>query len=124
MKYSEVPFDSSSYKLDGNSMASLFGVGKIDGKYVFNSNKTISILGSDRASQDLYDTYRFSSGDSWASIAYKFYGKCELWWIICKFNSVVNVNVTPNVGDVIQIPKKSVVDFILEQMKISANKNI
>ena len=119
MKYKDIQFSRSDFQISGKSMANLFGVSVVDGDYVFRSNKTIMVLGSEAASSDLYDAYQFSSGDSWASVAYRFYGSTELWWVICKFNQVSNPFAMPSVGDVVKIPRKAVLDTILSSVAAS-----
>ena len=119
MKYSDVP---NSDVISENSLINLFGVEYINGKYEFRSNKTIIINGSKQASQDLYDLIKISESDSWASISDAVYGTTDLWWVICKFNHIVNPNIMPNIGSLIMIPKKEIVDFILSEIKKSGNK--
>lgn len=122
MKYSDVPFYQGEYKISNNSLANLFSVELVNGNYIFRSNKSIAVIGSDKASQELYDMYRFSTGDSWASISYKAYGTTDLWWIICKFNNFNNPNIIPKTGQTILLPKKDVVDYILREIKISGSR--
>lgn len=109
--------------ISDKSLANLFNIELRNGKYEFNSNKTVIINGSQDASQELYFVHRFSIGDSWTSISFKYYDTTDLWWIICKFNNVVNPNIIPAIGTMIMIPKKDLVDFILREITISENKN-
>src|SRR5574344_393833 len=113
MKYSDIIFSEGEYKISSNSLANLFGVEYKNGNYEFRSNKTISIVGSNKANQEMFDFYKISAGDSWASISYKFYNTTDLWWIICKFNNTNNPNIIPNIGTTLMIPKKEFVEFVL-----------
>lgn len=109
--------------ISDKSLANLFNIELRNGKYEFNSNKTVIINGSQDAIQELYFIHRFSMGDSWASISFKYYDTTDLWWIICKFNNVVNPNIIPAIGTIIMIPKKDLVDFILREITTSENQN-
>jgi hypothetical protein len=116
MRYDDVVLSNSDPKIGEKSLAHLFGVSVVDGNYVFRSNKTVMVLGSASASSDLFDEYQFSAGDSWSSVAYKFYGSEELWWVICKFNQMSNPFLMPAVGETIRMPKMSVVNAILSSV--------
>lgn len=117
MRYQDVELSKGDFRISPRSLANLFGVSVVDGDYVFRSNRTVMVLGTESASQDLYDPYQFSAGDSWSSIATKFYGSEELWWVVCKFNQVADPFTMPAVGEVVKIPKRAVVDTILSSVR-------
>ena len=41
---------------------------------------------------------------SYMNLAYQYYGKTELWWIISRANDKVNGSVFPTIGSQIRVP--------------------
>lgn len=117
MKAMEVINNDSAKKLSKNSLVNLFNVAAKDGHYVLLCNKTITVIGSDSAYQELYDDYVWSINDEWATLSSRFYSTPNLWWVICKFNEVTNPLILPEIGEHIKIPKQTTVDYILDQIK-------
>lgn len=57
--------------------------------------------------------------EPWTLISYKYYNTIKLWWIIAFANNVINPINSLQVGDIIKIPKPSVVKDILTQIQLS-----
>jgi hypothetical protein len=123
MKYDDLQRTDDLPNISNKSLANLFNIEIKNGKYEFRSNKTIIIIGSEQASQELYSLHKISSSDSWASISNQYYETTDLWWIICKFNGIINPNVMPKSGSIIFIPKSDVVNTILNAIKKSGSTN-
>ena len=66
--------------------------------------------------QSTYTTYQINYGDTWTNISFKFYNTIGLWWLICKFNNIINpfTEITP--GKFIKIPSEQVVKIILSNI--------
>lgn len=43
-------------------------------------------------------------GDTWDSIALKYYGNPTYYWLICDFNRVVDPFILPKVGEIVYVP--------------------
>ena len=123
MKYNDLQRTDDLPNISNKSLANLFNIEIKNGKYEFRSNKTVVIIGSEQANQELYSLHTTSSSDSGASISNHYYETTDLWWIICKFNGVVNPNIMPKSGSIIFIPKLDVVNTILNAIKKSGYTN-
>lgn len=51
-----------------------------------------------------YTLYKVNKGDTWDSMALKFYNSPTFFWIICDFNRVQNPYDPPVVGTRVKIP--------------------
>lgn len=121
MKYSDLQKTNDLPRISDKSLANLFTIEIKDGKFEFRSNKTILVVGSENANQELYDIYKTSPNDSWALLSNKYYGTTDLWWVICKFNMISNPNIMPKNGEIIFIPKIEIVNLILTSIKKSGS---
>jgi hypothetical protein len=83
----------------------------------YSINRTVNFKGIAAASPSLVDKYLISLSDSWTSIAFKFYGSEDLWWLICKTNGIVDPATELVEGSEINILKKQYVAKILSQVK-------
>jgi len=98
--------------------ANLFNVYTKDGGgYHFNINKTMYVKGGQDMVSSIYNIYIVQYGDTWTNISYNFYNTIELWWMICKFNEIVNPVSLPVEGSKIKIPVREVVESIVDSMK-------
>lgn len=75
-----------------------------DGKYVYG---TTAYLRDD--TPFLLHTVRL--GDTYDSIALKYYNNPTKFWIICDFNRVLDTLKNPRVGDVLKIPVMSNIEY-------------
>jgi len=105
------------FSFSPNSMYNMFNIEFKDGKYTLLCNKTLTIIGSDKASSRIYESYKIEKTDSWASIAYREYKDTDLWWVVCKFNGITNPLNSLVEGKIIKIPNKSVVDTIINSVR-------
>mgnify|MGYP003296081297 CR=1 FL=1 len=53
---------------------------------------------------DEFSIYTVEKGDTWDSIALKFYNNPTYYWIICDYNRIHNCMIEPKVGEIIEIP--------------------
>ena len=60
-----------------------------------------------------YVEYEIAFGDTWTNISFKFYNTIKLWWLICKFNNIINPFTELQIGKRIKIPDKTIVENIL-----------
>lgn len=105
-------------KLFQSSYSNLFNVYTDDnGKYFYNILRNVNF--PENISGEHYTTYTTQSGDTWPSIAYKFYSDVKLWWIICATNNVKNSIYNPPIGFEIKILNVDIVKSIIND--ISAN---
>ena len=112
--------DITDIRHNSYDFANLFNVySGSDGKRFFNINRTLYVAGGDDMMPSIYNIYTVQYGDTWTNISYHYYGTIELWWIICKFNDIVNPVTLPMEGTKLKIPTKDVVESIVETMKKS-----
>lgn len=103
------------------SFANLFNVydeQKLGDNYkTYSINRTVNFKGIAAASPALVDKYLIGLSDSWTSIAFKFYGTEDLWWLICKTNGIVDPSTELIEGVEINILKKQYIAKVLSQVK-------
>lgn len=58
-----------------------------------------------------YKIHKVSSGDTYDTLALKYYDNPTLYWIICEFNDVQNSLVDPLIGTELKIPIVSHINF-------------
>jgi nucleoid-associated protein YgaU len=66
---------------------------------------------------DVYKPYIVLSGDTWTLISYKMYNTVNLWWLICKFNTIQNPFNQPLPNTIVKIPDLGLVDSILSSLR-------
>jgi nucleoid-associated protein YgaU len=100
-------------RLSEYNFANLFNVVQLGEKSYFNISKTLTFDNIQDIPEQYYTLYELTESDTWTGISYTHYGTISLWWLICKFNGIVNpfIEITP--GKVIMIPNKKLVDSIL-----------
>ena len=93
---------------------------KIDknGKEVYLLNKTIHIENNDM-NPEIYKNYIAEKLDNWFLISYKAYGTIDLWWLVCKTNSIIDPLIQPEPGDIIKILNENIVESILDSIRNS-----
>jgi hypothetical protein len=106
----------NDFKLSQSSLANLFTVIN-DLEYRYSLTRTLYINGSEIAIPNLYNEHQFTDGDHWTLLSHKYYGTVELWWLICKFNGIVNPFILPEVGAKIKIPTEEFVQYVLQQLQ-------
>lgn len=101
-------------------LANLFNIySSIDGNLYFNINRTVVVKGGDNPLAGVYNQYMVNEGDQWTTISFKFYNTIELWWVICKFNSIHDPTIDPIPGEIIKIPTENVLMTIVNGIKES-----
>lgn len=50
------------------------------------------------------ETYIVESGDTWCSLANRFYGNPHLWWVVASANGVIDPTKEPVPGETILVP--------------------
>ena len=107
--------------LNNVELANLFNIHEVpnskEQKLQYNLNKTVSFKNSDKIVKDHVDVYVVVPGDTWQIIAKKVYNNMHLWWIICKFNNIIDPTSLPEVGIELQILTKSLVETITSTIK-------
>ena len=58
-----------------------------------------------------YQLYYAQQGDTWDSIALKFYNSPTRYWILCSFNRVINPFTNLKEGQAIKVPSLSSIEF-------------
>lgn len=69
-----------------------------------------------------YTTYMITESDldRMDLLAYKFYGDVTLWWVLCLFNKIHNPLTDMVIGQILKIPKKS---LVIEAMTKKSGNN-
>lgn len=82
--------------------------------YVINKSLYFKTPPNGVVLSDVYTYYTIVSNDNWPLISYKNYNTVDLWWLVCKFNNIVNPFETPRVGELLKILNQNVADVILK----------
>ena len=71
------------------------------------------LVGRDKWLKDdtLYQNYTVRKGDTYVSLALRFYNNPTYFWIICSYNRVLDPFEKPKVGSTIKIPSISNIEF-------------
>jgi hypothetical protein len=114
MKYSEIE-DLTVDKISPINIENIFDVqldnDMLDDQYYFNITKTVVI--PEDLDQTNYFTYSPLQGDTWTSLAYRFYGDIRAWWLICSANNILDPTSLPKGGSTLKILNRNVAKEIL-----------
>jgi len=103
--------------LSKDSLSNYFTVVNDDNEYRYLMTRTLYVNGSTVANSDLYTNYNVQNNDHWTLISYKFYGSIDLWWLICKFNEIVNPYEIPVPGTMIKIPTEEFTQYVISKLQ-------
>lgn len=109
-------FKSDRHKVESIDMANMFNVYNRSGVNTFNINKTMTFPKLEDIPVSYYTEHQILAGDQWSFIAHDGLGDWKLWWIIAKFNGIVDPTQMPPVGSVIKIPTEELVKYVLNDM--------
>lgn len=104
-------------KLDTYNFANLFNVVEIGENSYFNICKTIHFENQENIPETYYFDYEIGEADTWTNISFKFYNTIKLWWLICKFNNIINPFTELIPGKRIKIPNENIIEKILTIIK-------
>lgn len=76
----------------------------VDNKYIYGITQYLNDTTS-------YSLYEVKEGDSYDSLALKFYGTPIFFWVICSFNHIQNPFDYPEVGTQLKIPVFSTLSY-------------
>ena len=76
----------------------------LDNKYLVATDKWLK-------NDTLYSEYIIQKGDTYDSLALKYYNNPTYYWIICSFNRISDPFELPEVGSKIKIPSFSNIDY-------------
>lgn len=116
MKYNELENINLTDYLDKYNFARMFDVVQRGNNSYFNLCKTIRFQNIDTMLPKYYANYQVRPKDTWTNLSYKFFGTYKLWWLLCKFNDVVDPFKQLQEGVVIKIPTKEVMRQIIENL--------
>lgn len=73
-----------------------------------------------------YDTFQVTSSEEGTpdAIAYRFYGKEELWWLICTFNGIIDPYTELVAGLKLRIPKLDEVFLFINENRARAEQRV
>lgn len=114
-KYNTITEFVQTKELNQYDFANLFNVVKLGENSYFNICKTINFENVDDVPPKYYYVYTINETDSWTGISYKFYETIRLWWLICKFNKIVDPFKELTTGKIIKIPS---MDFAKQILRI------
>ena len=103
--------------LTAENMANIFNV-VIDenNNYMYNLNDNVVINLNDTSSNS-FDTYTVKPKDTYHGIAHKFFGTRRLWWVIVKFNNILDPINFPKPGTKLMIPTAYIKNLIVQSIK-------
>lgn len=112
----ELSLDFSKY-----DFANLFKIVNKGEKSYFNICNTINFDNIMNIPSNMMTLYEVKAGDTWTLLSYNFFKTTKLWWLLCKFNGVVDPFTELIPGVSIRIPGNQILDEILQ---ILNNSNI
>ena len=103
--------DDIGVGLKPENFANLFNVYEdkdIDNAFAYAINRTLNITGLPNDPNDDYNNSMFiyhniQRDDTWKLISFQAYGTIDLWWLVCKVNSIIDPSEMPEVGTKIRI---------------------
>jgi vacuolar-type H+-ATPase subunit C/Vma6 len=113
-KYNNIDYLIEIKKLDKYNFANLFHVAECGENSYYNISRTMRFDNMDSIPESMYQTYEIHLGDTWTNISFKFFKTIKLWWLICKFNNIINPFAELIPGKFIKIPSESIVEMILD----------
>lgn len=110
-----ISISSTGVSLSKYNMANFFKIGydTVKQKYFYNINKSVYFHDLNNIYINNFITYTVQNKDTWPLISYKMYGTIELWWLICKVNSITNPLTAPVSGTSLIILTSDIVNSIL-----------
>ena len=116
MKYNELEDRTLLDQLDKYNFARMFDVVQRGNNSYFNLCKTIRFTNIDTMLPKYYANYQVKPKDTWTNLSYKFFNTYKLWWLLCKFNNVVDPFKELEAGKIIKIPTMEVARQIIENL--------
>ena len=101
--------------------ANLFKIVSKGEKSYFNICNTINFENITKIPASMLTLYEVKAGDTWTLISYNMFRTTKLWWLLCKFNGVVDPFTELVPGSSIRIPGDKILDEVLQ---ILNNSNI
>jgi nucleoid-associated protein YgaU len=77
---------------------------EVDNKYIYGITSQLD-------DSTIYSSYIVQKGDTWDSLALKFYNNPTRYWVILDFNRIQDPYVEPQEGQKIKIPNLSSIVF-------------
>ena len=78
---------------------------RLDNKYITATDNWLD-------DTTLYQVYNIQRGDTYDSLALRFYNNPTYYWIICAFNRILDPFEIPTPGSILKIPSMSNLEFI------------
>lgn len=76
----------------------------VDDKYIYGTTSQLD-------DSTIYSSYIVEKGDTWDSLALKFYNNPTRYWVILDFNRIQDPYIEPKEGQKIKIPNLSSIIF-------------
>ena len=113
-------FEIENFVTSYNDLGNFFNVYTDEnGKYYFSILKSVNFQNINSIAPGYYNEYVVKENDAWTTISYNLYGDINLWWIICKFNGIMNPIDLPTAGITLRVPTPELVKTIVDQMRNS-----
>jgi len=104
-------------KIDIYEMSSLFNKYEDDdGMIFFNILKRININADNLEDPEVFEPYLIKPGDSFTSIAHRYYGNLKVWWVICTLNKIDNPFQKLEIGTKIYLLRPSYMANLLNNL--------
>jgi len=111
-------YDFPDFVTSYNDFANFFNVYTLeDGSRYFNMSKSINFENMENISPNYYFAYSIEDKDTWPLIAHSFYGDTTLWWLVCKFNNIIDPTEFPEAGTIIKLPTDTLVKAIVGDIR-------
>lgn len=106
----------SAVGLKKYDMANMFSAYREGDEYFFYLGRTLTFDNIESLSEKFVTKHTWRDEDTWYKLAHLYYENSKLWWIICRANNVSNPFEFPEVGTIVNVPNKSVVNSIISKI--------
>lgn len=111
-------YEITNFITNYNDLGNFFNIYMLEnGKYFCNILKTINFQNNENIAPGFFTEYVVKEHDTWTTISYNSYGDINLWWLICKFNGIINPIDLPLPGVILKIPTVQLAKTIINDMR-------
>lgn len=97
-------------------MANMFSAFREGNDYFFYVGRTLTFDNIESLSEKYVTKHVWRDEDTWYKLAHLYYENSKLWWLICRANNVGNPLEFPEVGTIVNVPNKNVMQSVVSQL--------
>lgn len=99
------------------SIINVLGLIEYEGEEMVNIFKKFSISEGKLGNVEFFDEYIVEYRDDWDSLSFKFYNNHNLWWLLAKYNNIIDPFAELVVGEKIKIIKPVLVSSLVLSLR-------